>query len=475
MRSRSKLSGRLAGVLIGLCALAAGCGGGGSGGSGNGATLSPAALGAAHPHPFLHAAPGAAVCNGADLSGVRTAIYVSPQGTLDPNCGTTTAATCKSVRQAIARCTGDGCAVLVRHGLYTEPDTIELKNGVSVYGGCRFGGEPDRKYRTTIQASLAAGTPVIAGTAIQSATTVHGLVVVGMDQSAGGSPSIAMALSGSRGLALTGSVLAAGRGGDGATGASANGQPGGPGLAPACPTCRGMPGAACPSNPPPVGVGGGGAGAASNVYYSHGCLGRCLCDAVNVADSLGLAGEGSNGASGGAGAKPGAVGCRCWGAESAGDPGLENPGTGNTGGPAQPGVCSTQGGTASNLIWGAQAQGAVWLPPTGGPGGPGTVGAGGGGGGAGGFSTWDGTDRDGMPGGGGGGGDGGPSIGIALRGGSPAPGNSSGIYAGTAGARGDPGGGGVNPNCSGVAGNLGAPGGAASIVNLDQGAAVGAR
>ena len=577
MQARSKLSGRLACMLVGLCALAAGCGGGNGSGSGNGATLSPDALGAGRSHPFLHAAPGAAVCNGADLSGVRTAIYVSPQGTLDPNCGTTTAATCKSVRQGIARCTGDGCAVLVRHGLYTEPDTIEIKNGVSVYGGCRFGGEPDRKYRTTIQAAPGAGSPMIAAAAIQSATTVHGLVIVGTDESAGGSPSIAMTVSGSRGLVLTGSVLAAGRGGDGATGASANGQPGGPGFAPACATCRGMPGAACPSNPPAVGVGGGGAGAASNVYRSHACAARCLCDPVNVADSTGLNGEGSGAVSGGTGAKAGAVGCSCWNAETLGDPGLEDPGTGNTGGTAQPGVCSTQGGIASTLVWGARAQGAVWVPSTGGTGAPGMVGAGGGGGGAGGFSTDNGTDRDGMPGGGGGGGgcggpggsggppggasialllvdsdiaqvasvnslvpgpagrggtggagglggpggsggpgmiggqsnfdvwgtchvsfapasggpggpggaggagsggaggNGGPSIGIALRGASPLPGSSSGIYPGTAGAAGGRGAGGVNPNCSGVAGSLGMAGAAAPIVNLDQGAAIGAR
>lgn len=584
MPVRSKWSARLAGVLIGLSVLAAGCGGGS--GSGNGAMPSsagaPGPVGAGHSPPFVHAAPGAAVCSGADLSGVRTAIYVSPQGTRDPNCGTTITATCKSVQQGIDRCTSEGCAVLVRHGLYAPASPIELKEGVSVYGSCRFGGEPDRKYRTIIQASLedgTAGSAVIVASGIRSATTVQGLVVIGRNEAASGSPSIAMAVSGSRGLVLTNSVLVAGRGGQGATGASANGQPGGPGFAPTCATCRGAQGAACPSSPPPAGVGAGGAGAASNVYLSFQCIGRCRCDAQNVPDSMGLVGQNSGGAVGGGGAKPGGVGCSCYGAEAVavGDPGLENPGTGNTGGTAQPGACSTQGGTASSLVWGAPAQGTAWLPGSGGAGATGNVGAGGGGGGAGGFSTYDGDDRDGLPGGGGGGGgcggtggaggqqggasialllvdsavaqvasanslvpgpagnggaggqgglggpggsggagmvggqsnfdvrgtchatfapasggpggvggvggagsggaggNGGPSIGIALRGTSPVPDSSSGIYAGTAGAGGGPSNGGVNPNCTGAPGGSGAGGRAALIVNLDQGAAVGTR
>jgi hypothetical protein len=582
---RRKWPGRLAGVLLGLSVLAAGgCGGGG--GSGNGAMPSSrGALGAGHSPPFDQAAPGAAVCSGADLSGVRTAIYVSPQGTEDPNCGTTITATCKSVQQAIHRCTSEGCAVLVRHGLYapaTPTTPIELNEGVSVYGSCRFGGEPDRKYRTVIQASPAgtAGSPVIVASNIQSATTVQGLVIIGRDEGASGSPSIAMAVSGSRGLVLANSVLVAGRGGQGATGASSNGLAGGPGFAPTCATCRGMPGAACPSSPP-SGVGTGGAGAASNVYDSFQCIGRCRCDqnAQNVSDSLGLVGQNSGAAIGGGGANPGGIGCSCYSAELAavGDTGLENPGTGNTGGTGQPGACSAQGGTASSLVWGAPAQGTVWVPGSGGAGATGSVGAGGGGGGAGGFSTWDGDDRDGMPGGGGGGGgcggtggsggqqggasialllvdsavtqvasvnslvpgpggdggpggkgglggpggsggagmvggtnnfdvrgtchtsfapasggpggaggaggagsggaggNGGPSIGIALRGASTVPRSSSGIYAGTPGSGGGPSDGGVNPNCTGAPGGSGVAGGAARIVNLDQGAAVGAR
>ena len=393
---------RLGGVLIGMMCLLAGCGG--SDGRGNSSVGASAGDGLRR-GAFDQAAPGAAACGGADLSIVKTVVYVASQGDDAAGCGSTTTAACKTIQRGIGSCVAAGCAVLVRHGLYPTTATIQLKNGVGVYGGCRFDGEPDRGYRTTIQASALNGTPAITAEGINSATAVEGLVVIGNDETTGGSPSIAMVVSNSRGLALARSVLVAGKGGDGAQGAAVNGASGGPGLAPGCPTCRGAAGAACPSNPPSAGVGGGGAGAARNVVLSYQCIGRCRCEPQNISDSLGINGENSGSAAGGSGAGPGAYGCSCYDAGATGDVGLENPGPGGVGGTAQPGQCSAQGGTASGLIWGQpNAQGAAWRPSAGGTGQTASVGAGGGGGGSGGYSTYDGDDRNGTAGGGGGGG-----------------------------------------------------------------------
>ena len=389
---------RRLGLILSMATLVLGCGG---------STDARRDLGS---HAFSAGVPGAAVCSGVDLSDVKTAVHVAPDGVDSAACGSTSATACKTVQQGIGNCGVAGCAVLVRHGLYPTAATIQLRNGVSVYGGCRFGGEPNRLYRSTIAANPPPGMPAIEAQAINSPTTVHGLVVIAKDETTSGSPSIAMAVSNSRGLALTGMVLIAGKGGDGATGASAPGQAGGLGSSPTCTTCRGAAGKACPSSPPPGETGSGGDGASQNVVRSYQCIGRCRCEPQphKVADSLGLVGQGSGSARGGGAAGPGEYGCSCYDAGASGptsEVGLENPGPGHTGGTADTGQCSTQGGTPSGLVWGLPgARGAVWLPSAGGAGQTASVGAGGGGGGAGGYATWDGTDRNGLGGGGGGGG-----------------------------------------------------------------------
>ena len=333
------------GLILTMAMLVPGCGG---------STDSRRDLGS---HAFSARAPGAAVCSNSDLSDVKTAVHVAPDGVDSAACGSAAATACKTVQQGIGNCGVAGCDVLVRHGLYPTVATIHLRNGVSVYSGCRFGGEPDRLYRSTIDANPPPGMLAIEAQAINSPTTVYGLVAIAKDETTSGSPSIAMAVSNSRALALTGMVLISGKGGDGATGASAPGQ-----------------------------AGSGGDGASQNVVYSYQCIGRCRREqqADKAADSLGLIGQGSESASGGSAAGPGDYGCSCYGAGASGqtsEVGLENLGPGNTGGPAGPGQCGTQGGTASGHIWGVPgAQGAVWLPSAGGASQTASVEAGGGGG-----------------------------------------------------------------------------------------------
>ena len=554
---------RLCLAFIALAVALGGCGGSG----GDGALPGTTATGQARPGIGESAREVAAAAQ--DL-GIKSFVYVSSQGADDDGCGQTSKAACKTIQKGIQRCAASGCAVLARHGLYPTSATIELRDAVDVYGGCRFDGEPDRKYRTTIQASPEPGTPAISATAINAPTTIHGLVVMGKNETANGAASIAMSISESKGLALTNSVLIAGKGGDGAASTPSLGAAGGNGSAPTCDTCRGAAGAACPSSPPTTGVGSGGAGAAQNALFTSGCFLDCNCSTSNGAESVGIAGQDSGSAKGGAGSGPGSSGCMC--ADRPATFGTVDPSAGAPGQPGASGQCGTQGGFHSVLIWGQpDSQGTDWRASTGGAGATASVGAGGGGGGSGGYATnGAGVDLSGYPGGGGGGGgcggpggqggqqggasvalalsnanvpgaavqngivsgvggnggqgaaggtggpggaggggsmfdqtpflvvarcavsaapgrggaggtggqggagsggaggNGGPSVGILVRGSSPAPPSATGVYLGTPGAGGAPGNGGVNPHCTGAAGLTGAQGGRAAVFQFDQ-------
>jgi hypothetical protein len=104
-------------------------------------------------------------------------------------------------------------AIVLQHGLYQTTETINLKNGISLYGSCLFDGEPDRKYRTVIQANPAPGTPAIIADAVN--VTVSGVIVIGKDETANGTASIAMS-TGNASVTLGRTVLVAGKGGPGA-------------------------------------------------------------------------------------------------------------------------------------------------------------------------------------------------------------------------------------------------------------------
>ena len=173
--------------------------------------------------------PTQVTCSGANVAGLASTVYVSPQGNDGPGCGASSSAACATIQRGIDTCSSPGCSVLVRYGLYTTSATITLRDGVSVHGSCAFGDGASTAYRTVIAANPAPGTPAIAATSINSPTTVSGLVVVGKEETEAGTASIAMAIASSKGLVLTQSVLASGRGGDGTPGdsAAAAGGPGG--------------------------------------------------------------------------------------------------------------------------------------------------------------------------------------------------------------------------------------------------------
>ncbi|BFU93019.1 MAG: hypothetical protein NTAFB01_42060 [Nitrospira sp.] len=153
----------------------------------------------------------AAICPGVDTTKL-SALYVSPQGSDDGLCSA--GAPCKTIAYALSWAHDLGYRALVlRHGLYQTSETIDLKDGVSLYGSCLFSGEPDRKYRTVIQASPAPGTAAISAGAVN--VTVSGLVVIGKDETASGA-GIAMT-AGNASVTLGRTVLVAGNGGPGAS------------------------------------------------------------------------------------------------------------------------------------------------------------------------------------------------------------------------------------------------------------------
>lgn len=370
----------------------------------------------------------AALCGAADSSQVPQAVFVSTTGSDDGGCGTSTSRACKSLQQGIAHCATPGCAVFVRHGLYATRATVRLRDGVSVHGSCRFDGEADRQYRTVIDAAPAPGTPAVAADGVNSPTVFDGIVIIGKDESTGGTASIAMAVSHSKGLTLTRSVLVAGRGGDGAPvdpppAGSAQGGGGGD-TSSYSPGGQGPGGPSCDAGGT---AGRGGAGSARRQNTVSGCISISFsCDCNEAGGLKGSDGTDSGWVSAGSGGGSGTQGHACW-------EGVIRQGTGgqgSTGGAGSAGACSSLGGGTSTDVWGS-FQGASWLPGSGGAGGSGDVGSGGGGGGPGGLCTLRTADTGewfpywGQPGGGGGaggcGGPGGPggqqggaSIGLLL-------------------------------------------------------------
>jgi hypothetical protein len=403
----------------------------------------------------------AAQCPGVDLAGRQNLIYVSNQGNDGGGCGQTTGSACKSIAQGIANCNGPACNVLVRHGLYPTSASIALRDGVDVHGSCRFDSEPDLKYRSVIQASPAPGTAAIVGNEINSPTTVSGLVVIGKDETAPGTASMAMALAASKGVQLANVTLAAGRGGDGAPGLTVNGGAGANGIVFPNGGVDSSGGSACRTVGPASG-GNGGDGSSPNFSLLGDCGFDCQCNPNIPGGHVGARGEdsipGINGAGiGGAGGGFGTSGCGC-SFNRAGN----LAGTGGSGARGGNGSCAASGGVKSPLPMGqANFKGLTWLATAGGSGAAGIGGAGGGGGGAGGMAKApDNTMSTGFGGGGGGGGgcggaggaggqQGGASIALVLINssvaGAPsqtvlAPGSGGKGGAGADGGRGGPGG-----------------------------------
>lgn len=308
-------------------------------------------------------------------------------------CGTSMAAAdaCPSIESGLSQCGVTGCAVLVRHGLYTPPATIALRDGVDVYGSCLFEGEADRGLRSIVNGP--ADRPTVSATTITSATRLQGLVLRAGDASGStaGASSVALQVKDSPGLSLWRMRLVGGVGAVGARGSDAGvaGSGGNANVSTGGATC-GAPGEH------------GGNGGTMLFSVSNCVPGECDC---NVTYTAATDGSGSAQGQGPAGGYAGLNGCPCRNRGS-----IQQPTDGGPGGGGAPGACSSVAGLASPWIAGSAPAAGVWQPENGGTGGTGGSGAGGGGGQFGGAAAAFSNDyRDvtalgGAPGGGGGGG-----------------------------------------------------------------------
>ncbi len=190
----------------------------GCGGSDGPAPGGPPPLGE-EPAPLL-----SATCGGANLAALTAQVYVRSDGSDADGCGSTTANACASIQKGIDTCAAAGCGVLVRHGLYATSTTIELRDGVSVYGGCLFDGEAGRSYRSIVNGPP--DQPAVRAASTASATTFQSFVVRAADSNAASGASIAMTVTDSPGLKLSQVRLVAGRGASGRSGGDAFMNPG---------------------------------------------------------------------------------------------------------------------------------------------------------------------------------------------------------------------------------------------------------
>jgi hypothetical protein len=341
-----------------------------------------------------------------------TFIYVATTGSDSGTCGSSETSPCQTLQQAVNRCNGANCIVVVRHGIYSVSTPVTISAQIQLYGSCSFTGESPNRYRTIVR-----GLPAFSIAPNGASVKLAGFTILANDATAGNA-SIAMVVDAAI-LSLDQTVVVSGAGGAGSPGANAAGGKGGNAGSPATvvngPGGPGGPGVAC-ADPGHEMSGYGGGGAQVQVVDSTGGLTHTTCTLAN--SSIAQKGGDAGTATGGSGGGNGSAGCDCVGGSTGDTP------DGHQGGPGAPGAPSAAGGTASTNLVG-QFRGLTWAPATaGGAGNWGLPGAGGGGGGSGGFAAveidFHHNDYEGQPGGGGGsGGCGG------LGGGGGTPGGAS--------------------------------------------------
>lgn len=386
--------------MVGMLAawLLVGCGGGGSDGAAS--RPPPVTPGPVQPGPGpvqpgpgpVQPGPGPIAvntpprCADADLSTLTTLVYVAPGGATTAGCGQTVGAACGSIDLGIKTCASaaSGCGVLVRWGRYELQSSLDLQDGISVIGSCRFNGEANAQYRSVIVG--ATDRSAVSAKNIVLPTRFENFLVLGGRATVPGNASIAAVVTSSTALTMRRVQIVAAPGADGPAGGNsahaADGGAGGVGE-----TAKWGYGAGCGTSY--GGIGGvGGAGDGSGAVCSaapstHG--GSSLYGGSIVASAGGIAGAmGGNGFA--CGGRP---------ADDAGD--------GAPGGHGMVGVCGAAAQASPNAI-GTITQNGVWNGGRGGSGLPGGNGGGGGGGGRGGACSD--TITNLWPGDGGGGGGG---------------------------------------------------------------------
>ena len=151
------------------------------------------------------------------LTGYDTLIYVSPNGSTNSSCGTA-ANPCNSIQQGIDNCSGGNCAVLVDYYKFQDTTSIELREGVSLYGGC-YNGQPS-VYQTLV--STTNGLPAVIGSNINSTITIHGFIIQASTPGTAGQASVALQLENSTGVQLSYCTVVSAQGSTGAAGGKGN-------------------------------------------------------------------------------------------------------------------------------------------------------------------------------------------------------------------------------------------------------------
>jgi len=335
--------------------------------------------------PAAHASAAAAVddwvCGAADLSQLKSVVYVRPTGIDGKDCGKSRSLPCATIAAGISSCTPPGCGVLVYHEQYHLTATIQVREDVSVYGGC-LPGISGPEYRSDVFAPEG-GTPVLnAGKIINywNPTIIQNLALRGSAASGKtAAPSITVTLRDSFNISFVNCTLYSNRGADGADGGA---RP-----APAAKGGDGAPGgyndAAGGTSPCGGGAGGKGGGPMSvTVYNKNSCSGSC--PNLGFASCQGV---------------PGQVVNRDDPRANGGEPGTEScsscvkkkeEAAGKDGGQGRPGSCGgsfklypSSGGSDGFMDDGVP----VWIASWRNDGGSGDPGNGGGGGGAGGYKA----------------------------------------------------------------------------------------
>lgn len=295
------------------------------------------------------------------------------------------ATACKTISKGLARCSGAGCAVMVEWGQYNLTASLQLRNGVSIYGGCLLSNQKQSNLSSVINAP-GGGAPAVQADQINTATTFQGFKLIGTAAAGtNGAASVTLQVSNSPSLSLLNTEVVAGNGATGATpGKTANGTSGGNGSGQSGGTVG-----ACQNTT------GGKGGEVQNVSVDdHGF--SFTCNPICTNGCWGYPGAPGTTGSWTSGGQWGNSNCaEC--PSSRGDTGHTG-NLGNNAGCGAKGVVS--GDTAGNF------SGTTWKGSTGGNGWGGGNGAGGGGGGSGGYKAgvcfWVKTEDKGNSGGGGG-------------------------------------------------------------------------
>lgn len=323
-------------------------------------------------------------CGSANLSSLTSRIYVSNDGTDSETCGASFTAACKTISKGIARCSATGCGVLVQWAEYQVTETLQLRNGVNVYGGCL---SVTATGLTSVINAPAGGKAAVSADQINSATILQGFKLIGTAATGtNGAASVTLTVSASPSLSVLNTEVIAGNGATGSTpGKSADGTAGG--------KASGRTGgtvSACQST-----SGGQGADVENISVVDHGFTFDCnpSCPSNGCWGYQGQPGTTGTWAGGGQWGNGNCAECP----SSRGD-------TGKTGGSGLNASCGSKGVVSGDTV--GNFSGTNWTGSAGGNGWAGGNGGGGGGGGSGGYKAgvcfWVKTEDKGNSGGGGG-------------------------------------------------------------------------